>query len=402
MNEFVETLLELTWHEPRSSYDVVIVGGGGHGLATAYYLATRHGITNVAVIEADYIGSGNSGRNTTIIRANYGIPESIRFYQHSIDLYASLEQETGCWIMHAQKGLLWLAHTESAMRTERARALLNTACGAETVMVTPTEIKDLCPQIDLSGGGRYPVLGASYHVPASTARHDRVVWAYAQGAMRVGVHVLQQTRVTGLLRDGDRVVGVRTDRGDIAAGTVMSAVGGNVSQLAAHAGVRLPVRTHPLQAFVTNGYAQGFGPIISDTELLCYISQTARGQMLIGHEYDRESSFSLQSSFQFLQANAAKMSLLLPFVRDLKILRQWTGRCDVSADFSPIMGFTGVDGFVITTGWGTWGFKAIPAGGESMAELIATGRTPDLIAPFALSRFAADHAMADQGSTGTR
>jgi sarcosine oxidase subunit beta len=402
VNEFVETLLELTWHEPRSSYDVVIVGGGGHGLATAYYLATRHGITNVAVIEADYIGSGNSGRNTTIIRANYGIPESIRFYQHSIDLYASLEQETGCWIMHAQKGLLWLAHTESAMRTERARALLNTACGAETVMVTPTEIKDLCPQIDLSGGGRYPVLGASYHVPASTARHDRVVWAYAQGAMRVGVHVLQQTRVTGLLRDGDRVVGVRTDKGDIAAGTVMSAVGGNVSQLAAHAGVRLPVRTHPLQAFVTNGYAQGFGPIISDTELLCYISQTARGQMLIGHEYDRESSFSLQSSFQFLQANAAKMSLLLPFVRDLKILRQWTGRCDVSADFSPIMGFTGVDGFVITTGWGTWGFKAIPAGGESMAELIATGRTPDLIAPFALSRFAADHAMADQGSTGTR
>ncbi len=402
MNEFVETLLELTWHEPRSSYDVVIVGGGGHGLATAYYLATRHGITNVAVIEADYIGSGNSGRNTTIIRANYGIPESIRFYQHSIDLYASLEQETGCWIMHAQKGLLWLAHTESAMRTERARALLNTACGAETVMVTPTEIKDLCPQIDLSGGGRYPVLGASYHVPASTARHDRVVWAYAQGAMRAGVHVLQQTRVTGLLRDGDRVVGVRTDKGDIAAGTVMSAVGGNVSQLAAHAGVRLPVRTHPLQAFVTNGYAQGFAPIISDTELLCYISQTARGQMLIGHEYDRESSFSLQSSFQFLQANAAKMSLLLPFVRDLKILRQWTGRCDVSADFSPIMGFTGVDGFVITTGWGTWGFKAIPAGGESMAELIATGRTPDLIAPFALSRFAADHAMADQGSTGTR
>jgi glycine/D-amino acid oxidase-like deaminating enzyme len=230
VNEFVETLLELTWHEPKSSYDVVIVGGGGHGLATAYYLATRHGITNVAVIEADYIGSGNSGRNTTIIRANYGIPESIRFYQHSLDLYSSLEQETGCWIMHAQKGLLWLAHTESAMRTERARALLNSACGAETVMVTPTEIKQICPQIDLSGGGRYPVLGASYHIPASTARHDRVVWAYAQGAMQRGVHVLQQTRVTGLLRDGDRVVGVRTDRGDIVAGTVMSAVGGNVSQ----------------------------------------------------------------------------------------------------------------------------------------------------------------------------
>ncbi len=402
MNEFVETLLELTWHQPKSSYDVVIIGGGGHGLATAYYLATQHGITNVAVLEADYIGSGNSGRNTTIIRANYGIPESIRFYQHSLDLYSKLEDETGCWIMHATKGLIWLAHTESAMRNERARAMLNSACGAETVLVTPTEIKELCPQLDLSGGGRYPVLGASYHIPASTARHDRVVWAYAQGAMQRGVHVLQNTPVTGLVKDGDRVVGVRTATGTISAGVVMSAVGGNVSLIAEHAGVRLPVRTHPLQAFVTNGYAQGFGPIISDTELLCYISQTARGQMLIGHEYDRETSYSLQSSFQFLQANAIKMSYLLPFVRDLKILRQWTGRCDVSADFSPIMGFTGVDGFVITTGWGTWGFKAIPAGGEAMAELIATGRTPELIEPFALSRFAADHAMADQGSTGTR
>jgi sarcosine oxidase, subunit beta len=402
MNEFVETLLELEWHEPKSSYDVVIVGGGGHGLATAYYLAARHGITNVAVIEANYIGSGNSGRNTTIIRANYGIPESIRFYNHSLQLYQGLEDETGCWIMHATKGLVWLAHTESAMRSERARCQLNSACGTETVMVTPAEIKKICPQIDLSGGGRYPVLGGSYHVPAATARHDRVVWAYAQGAMQRGVHVLQNTPVIGLLRDGSRVTGVRTAHGDIYAGVVMSAVGGDVSTMAEHAGVRLPVRTHPLQAFVTNGYAQGFDPIISDTELLCYVSQTARGQMLIGHEYERETSYSLQSSFQFLQSCSAKMSYLLPFLRDLRILRQWTGRCDVSADFSPIMGFTGADGFVITTGWGTWGFKAIPAGGEQMAELIATNRTPKLIEPFALSRFAADHPMADQGSTGTK
>ena len=402
MNEFVETLLELTWYEPKSSYDVVIIGGGGHGLATAYYLATRHGITNVAVIEADYIGSGNSGRNTTIIRANYGIPESIRFYSHSVDLYRDLEAETGCWIMHDTKGLIWMAHTESGMRAERSRVQLNNACGVETVLVDPIEIKKLCPQIDLTGGGRYPVLGASHHVPGSTARHDRVVWAYAQGAMQRGVHVLQGTPVTGLLRDGDRVVGVKTSRGDIAAGVVMSAVGGDVSSIAAHAGLRLPVRTHPLQAFVTNGYAQGLGPIVSSTDLLCYVSQTARGQMLIGHEFERESSYSRQSSFQFLQSCSLKMAYLLPFVRNLKILRQWTGRCDISADFSPIMGFTGVDGFVITTGWGTWGFKGIPAGGEQMAELIATGRTPSLIAPFALSRFAADHPMADQGSTGTR
>jgi sarcosine oxidase subunit beta len=402
VNEFVETLLQLTWHEPRSNYDVVIVGGGGHGLATAYYLATRHGITDVAVIEADYIGSGNSGRNTTIIRANYGIPESIRFYRHSQQLYGTLEDETGCWIMHATKGIIWMAHTETGMRAERARAMLNTACGAPTELIGPADIKQLCPQVDISGGGRYPVLGASHHLGGATARHDRVVWAYAQGAMGRGVHVLQGTRVTDLLMDGERVVGVRTDRGDIGAGVVMSAVGGDVTELVGHAGLRLPVRTHPLQAYVTNGYAQSLGPIVSSTEFLAYVSQTARGQMLIGHEYEREQSYSRQSSFQFLQNCSAKMAYMLPFMRDLKIMRQWTGRCDISADFSPIMGFTGVDGLVISTGWGTWGFKAIPAGGEQMAELIATGATPEMIAPFALGRFAADHAMADQGSTGTR
>ena len=402
MNEFVETLLDLTWHEPKSSYDVVIIGAGGHGLSTAYHLAAKHGITNVAVVEAKYIGSGNSGRNTTIIRSNYGIPESIRFYQHSVDLYMGLEDETGCKIMHDAKGLMWMAHTENGMRAERSRALLNQACGVETYMITPEEAKKLCPQLDLSGGGRYPVIGGSYHAGGATARHDRVVWAYAQGAMRRGVHVLQNTPVTGLLLDGDRVTGVVTPGGPISAGMVMSAVGGRVTEIASMAGVRLPVRTHPLQAFVTNGYAQGFGPIFSSTELLTYVSQTARGQLLMGAEFESQPTHSTQSSFEMMRSVSAKIAFMLPFVRDLRILRQWTGICDVSADFSPIMGPTGVDGFCISTGWGTWGFKAIPAGGEQMAQYIATGQTPALIAPFALSRFAADHAMADQGSTGTR
>jgi sarcosine oxidase subunit beta len=402
VNEFVETLLDLTWHEPKKAYDVVIIGAGGHGLATAYYLATRHGITNVAVVEASYIGSGNSGRNTTIIRANYGIPESVRFYQHSVDLYATLEEETGCQIMHATKGLIWLAHTESAMRAERSRSLMNLACGAETVMITPEEARQLCPQLDLSGGGRYPVMGASYHPGAATARHDRVVWAYAQGAMRRGVHILPHTPVVGLLRDGERVVGVETPDGPISAGVVLSAVGGNVTTIAAMADLRLPIRTHPLQALVTNAYAQGFGPIVSDSELLCYVSQTARGQMLMGAEFDSQPSYSMQSSFEFLQSVATKVTHLLPFLRDLRVLRQWTGICDISPDYSPIMGSTGVEGLLITTGWGTWGFKAIPAGGEAMAEHIATGAVPALIASFGLARFAADHAMADQGSAGTR
>lgn len=402
MNEFVETLLDVEWHAAKKSYDVVIIGAGGHGLATAYYLATRHGITNVAVLEADYIGSGNSGRNTTIIRANYGIPESVRFYQHSVDLYTTLEEETGAKIMHATKGLLWLAHTEMAMRAERSRALMNQACGAETVMITPEEAKQLCPALDLTGGGRYPVLGGSYHPGGATARHDRVVWAYAQGAMRRGVDILPHTPVIGLLRDGGRVVGVQTDAGPISAGVVLSAVGGSVTTVAAMADLRLPIRTHPLQALVTNAYAQGFGPIVASSELLCYVSQTARGQMLMGAEFDSQPSYSRQSSYEFLQSVSAKVIHLLPFLRDLRVLRTWAGICDISPDYSPIMGFTGIDGLLITTGWGTWGFKAIPAGGEAMAELIATGKVPALIAAFGLGRFAADHAMADQGSAGTR
>jgi sarcosine oxidase subunit beta len=402
MNEFVETLLDLTWHQPKKSYDVVIIGAGGHGLATAWNLAVKHGITNVAVLEASYIGSGNSGRNTTIIRANYGIPESVRFYQRSVELYRSLEDETGCSIIHSTKGLLWLAHTESGMRAERARALMNQACGAETVMITPEEARELCPQLDLTGGGRYPVLGASYHPGGATARHDRVVWAYAQGAMRLGVHVIPHMPVTGLLRDGGRVVGVETPSGPISAGVVLSAVGGRVTTVAAMADLRLPIRTHPLQALVTNAYAQGFGPIVASSELLCYVSQTGRGQMLMGAEFDSQPSYSMASSYEFLQTVSTKVTHLLPFLRDLRILRQWAGICDISPDYSPIMGFTGIDGLLITTGWGTWGFKAIPAGGEAMAELIATGKVPQLIASFGLWRFAADHAMADQGSAGTR
>ena len=400
--EAVGSLQPITWHEPRDSYDIVIIGGGGHGLSTAYYLATRHGITNVAVLEADYIASGNTGRNTTIIRSNYAIPEAIRFYDHSRQLYTGLEAETEAAIFHRVKGHVWIAHTEMGMRTERGRVLMNQAMGVDTELLGPADVKRLVPQIDLTGGGRYTVLGASHHVPAATARHDRVAWAYASGATARGVHVIQHRPVTGLLREGDRVVGVATAQGPIRAGVVLSAVGGWVSQVAAMARVRLPVRTHPLHAFVTNDFEGGLHKIVASTELACYVSQTERGQMLIGAEFDSQPSYSRVSSFDALRSYAYKITALLPFLRSMRILRTWAGLCDISADFSPIMGETGVDGFLITTGWGTWGFKAIPAGGEAMAEMIATGRTPDLIAPFGLDRFRHDLAMADQASAGTR
>ena len=401
MNEFVERAIGLTWAEPKRRYDVVIVGGGGHGLATAYYLATRHGITDVAVIERGYIGGGNSGRNTTVIRSNYGLPEAVAFYQRSLELYEGLEEEMGRGVMHGTRGLLWLAHSEASLRAERARAELNTACGAETMFVQPDRIHELCPQLDLTGGGRFPVVGASYHPRGATARHDRGGWAFAEGAMRRGVHVLQHTAVQGITVANGRVTGVETSAGPIAAALVMSAVAGQSSTLGAMAGVRLPIRTHPLQAFVTNHYAHTLDPIVTSSDLGVYVTQTPRGEMLLGASVDRQPSYSYASTIEFLQSTALRAMTIFPFMRRMRVLRQWAGVCDMTPDASPIMGVTDVEGFLISAGWGTWGFKAIPVGGEQMAELIATRRVPDLIAPFSLDRFARDRVMADLGSAGT-
>ncbi len=401
MNEHPEAEITLRWNEPEASYDVVIVGGGGHGLSTAYHLATRHDITRVLVLDAGYIGGGNSGRNTTVIRANYGIPEAVRFYQHSLERYRRLEEETGRSMMHDRKGLLWMAHSEAGVRRERARAAVNQAFGAETVYLEPDEIATTCPEIDLACGGGFPaVMGASFP-PGATARHDRVVWALAEGAMRCGVHVAPHTAVTGLIHEHGRIVGVETPAGRVAAGTVVSAVGGNATLLADMAGVRLPIKTHPLQAFVTNRYQRRFDPIVASGDLGFYVSQTARGQMLLGAEIDRQPSYSRGSTYELLASLSHRAITVLPFMRNLRVLRQWTGSCDMSPDYSPIMGDTGVDGFLVTTGWGTWGFKAIPAGGECMAEHIATGVAPELMAPFSLDRFERDRTLADRGSSGT-
>jgi len=401
MNEFWEAKVALQWAELGSSYDVVIIGGGGHGLATAYNLALRHGITNVAVIEKDYIGGGNSGRNTTVIRSNYGKPEAVNFYERSVQLYRELEAETERWVMHDERGLWWLAHTEAGRRQEQARAELNQAFGAETRFVEPEEIEHRIPGINLDVGGEFPITGGSFHAGGATARHDRVNWAFAEGAMRAGVTIVQGTAVTDLIKDGERIVGVRTDKGDVACGTVVSAVGGHATTIAAMANVRLPIRTHPLQAFVTNHYERNFDAIVASTDLGFYISQTARGEMLGGSHIDPQPSYNRQSGHHFMNEIARRVTALFPFMGRLRVLRQWTGICDMSPDYSPVMGLTSAPGFLITTGWGTWGFKAIPAGGEAMAQLIANNETPALIAPFTIDRFANDRTLADRGSSGT-
>ncbi|HLJ68431.1 MAG TPA: FAD-dependent oxidoreductase [Chloroflexota bacterium] len=388
--------------EPKPRYDVIIIGGGGHGLATAYYLASRHGVTNIAVLERSYIGAGATGRNTTVVRANYKMPESVAFFKRSYELYEGLSVELDYNLLMSRRGLFWLAHSENVLRLQRERALLNQAFGVDTVFIGPDEIQKLCPQIDLEAGGKgKPIIGASYHPPGSVIRHDAVVWGYAAAAQRLGVHVHEGVNVTGITRQNGRAIGVETTAGPIAAGTIVSATAGYTSAVAALAGLRLPITTHPLQAFVTEPYGPILDRIVASSDLLVYISQTSRGEILVGAEIERYTTYSTRSTFSFLAECASRAIDLLPFTAKLKILRQWTGLCDMSPDYSPLMGLTEVDGFVVTAGWGTWGFKAIPASGMAMAELVATGKVPALIAPFRIDRFRDDRAIPDRSSAGT-
>jgi sarcosine oxidase subunit beta len=388
--------------EPKKGYDVIVIGGGGHGLATAYYLAARHGITNVGVFERNYIGSGGSGRNTTVVRANYKMPESVAFFKQSFDMYRELSVELDYNLLMSRRGLLWLAHSEGSLRLQHERALLNQAFDVDTVFVEPERIKELCPQIDLEAGGTgHPIVGASYHAPGSVVRHDAVVWGYAAAAQRLGVHVHEGAEVTGITVDHGRATGIETAKGRIAAGAIVCATAGYTSRVAALAGIRLPITTHPLQAFVTEPYKPILNRMITSADLLVYISQTSRGEILVGAEIERYTTYTTRSTFSFLAESAARTINLLPFTAKLKILRQWTGLCDMSPDYSPLMGTTEIERFIVTAGWGTWGFKAIPAGGLGMAELVACGVAPPLIAPFRIDRFRDDRAIPDRSSAGT-
>ena len=376
--------------ELKPRYDVVIVGGGSHGLSTAYYLAKNHGITDVAVLEQSYIGSGAAGRNTTIIRANYRTPEGVAFYRKSVELYERLSIDLGFNLLFSQQGHLTLAHSDRAMITMTERAEVNQLLGVDSRVIGRDEVGDLCPQLDLSQDVTWPIMGALYHPPGGIIRHDAVVWGFARGADRRGAELHPGTKVTGITTASGRVTGVQTTRGDIACDTVISATAGWSTLVADLVGVPLPITTHLLQAFVTEPLKPFLDVIIVSSQMHVYVSQTDRGEFLIGAEIEPYTTYLGTSTFPFLEYSARHVLELFPQLEQAKILRQWTGLCDLSPDYSPILGVTDVGGFLISTGWGTYGFKAAPIVGTTLAELVATGRTPSLIEPFALERFRTD------------
>ena len=373
--------------ELKDSYDVVIVGGGSHGLATAYYLQKEHGIRDVAILEKSYIGSGAAGRNTTILRSNYKTPEGARFYDASVKLYEGLGQEMDFNLLFSQQGHLTLSHSDRATFVMNERAEVNQLLGIDSRVIYPDEIAKLAPAMRLDSDAVYPVQAALYHPPGGIIRHDAVVWGFARGADRGGVEIHPYTEVTGIDVADGRVQGVRTTRGEIKTRCVVSCVAGWSTLIGDMAGVPLPITTHILQAFVTEPLKPLLDKIIVSGTLHVYVSQSDRGELVIGSEIEPYSGYSTKGTLRFVEDAARDMCELLPMLGEARVLRQWTGLCDVTPDYAPIMGPTEVDGFLVDAGWGTYGFKASPIVGLTMAELAATGRTPDLIAPFKLERF---------------
>ena len=382
--------------ELRDSYDVVIIGGGSHGLATAYYLAREHGITNVAVLEKSYIGSGAAGRNTTILRSNYKTPEGARFYDASVKLYEGLSAELNFNLLFSQNGHLTLAHSDRAMFVMANRAEVNRLNGIDSQLIYPDRIKELAPAMQVDGANAtYPILGALYHPPGGIIRHDAVVWGFARGADHGGAEIHPYTEVTGIERSNGKVAGVVTNRGTVKTGVVLNCTAGWSSLIAGMAGIELPITTHILQACVTEPLKPLLDVVIVSSQMHVYVSQTDRGEFLMGAEIEPWTTYRMQGTLNFLQEVSRHVLELFPQLERARMLRSWAGLCDLSPDYSPILGKTELDGFHVSTGWGTYGFKAAPIVGRTLAELAATDRTPELIAPFALERFYEDRLVSE-------
>lgn len=398
------------WRETdlKTRYDVVIIGAGVHGLACAYYLAKNHGITNVAVLDKGYVGGGGSGRNTAIIRSNYLTAEGVAFYDRSLQLFQGLSVDLNMNVMFSKRGHLTLAHSDSALRTMRWRAEVNKLHNIDSSVIGPEQVGKLVPSLDVSSHPRYPILGALYHPPGGIVRHDAVNWGYARQADSFGVEIHQKTEVLDIVVEdgeleggkgaGGRVTGVRTSRGDISTPVVVNCTAGWASLISSMAGVRLPIVTHPLQAAVTEPVHSFLPAVVVSGSLHVYVSQTARGELVFGASVDPVATYSMRGSLEFTEELASHVLELMPGVGRLRILRQWAGLCDMTPDYSPIMGFTDVAGFVCDVGWGTYGFKAGPVSGEQIAKAIASGTTPELIGPFSINRFLAGDLVGEKGA----
>ena len=365
----------------KRHYDVVIIGGGGHGVATAYYLAKYHGITNVAVLEKGYLGGGNTARNTAVIRSNYLTPEGVKFYSASVKLYEDLSNEFDFNIMYSQRGQLTLAHTDATVRAFRQRAEVNKHFGGRTELIDPSDIAELVPTLNLNPAN-LPVLAGLWHKDGATARHDAVAWGYAKGATQRGVELHQLTEVTDVVISEGRVTGVKTNRGNVEAGVVIQAVAGHSAPMARKAGFELPLVAYPLQAMVTLPVKPFLTPLVSSSALHCYVQQTSRGEIVIGGGSDPYPLYNSRASLPLKESLISSAVEMFPFLSEMRLLRQWAGITDMTTDYSPIMGLSPIKNYYIDAGWGTWGFKATPFAARPWPSwLPAVAKSPNSFSP---------------------
>jgi sarcosine oxidase, subunit beta len=374
--------------EPKPKYDVVIVGGGGHGLAAAYYLAKNHGITNVAVVEKGWIGGGNTGRNTTVIRSNYFFPQSAALYDFSLRLYERLSRDLNYNIMLSQRGMVAVLHSGHDLEMARRQMGAMRSNGIDAELMTVAEVSEWLPLLDVSSTARYPVWGGFAQRRAGTARHDAVVWAYARAASALGVDILQNCEVLGFEQSSTgRVSALRTTRGRIETDACALAVAGHSSQVAAMLGVSLPVTSYALQAFVTEAIKPTLDRVVLSLATGAYMSQSDHGGLVIGGMLDRYASYAQRGNLPVIKHVLGAIADQFPAFGRVRLLRQWAGIVDIVQDSSPILGDSPVPGLFLNCGWGTGGFKAIPAGGWLLAHHVALGRPHEIAAPFSLARF---------------
>jgi sarcosine oxidase subunit beta len=381
---------ERQWRAPelKPAYDAVIVGGGGHGLATAYYLAKEHGMRNIAVLEKGWIGGGNTGRNTTIIRSNYLYDESAAVYEHAVKLWEGLSQELNYNVMFSQRGVLMLAHNLHDVQSFKRHVYANRLNGIDNEWLTPAQAKAFCPPLNTSPGIRYPVMGAALQRRGGVARHDAVAWGYARGADAMGVDIIQNCEVTGIIRGPNgAVAGVETTRGNTRTPRVGVVAAGNTSVVMERAGLRMPLESFPLQALVSEPVKPVFPCVLMSNAVHAYISQSDKGELVIGAGTDQYVSYSQQGGLHITTHTIEAICELFPQFSRLRMLRNWGGVVDVTPDRSPIIGKTSIPGLYVNCGWGTGGFKATPGSGHVFAHTVAKGEPHPINAPFTLDRF---------------